>query len=175
MWQKAKTLDNYRAQALSKGYLVLSNKYVNNHTPILHKKIKCGHEINISPKDVLQYQSCKLCTKSGYSKIAIEWLTKIDSKIIHAENGGEVKIGPYYVDGFDNESNTIYEFHGDKFHGNLDLYSEDEYCNPFDKNKTAFELFNNTIQKMQFLKSRGYNVFFVWENDYRHGKLGEWF
>ena len=37
--------------------------------------------------------------------------------IRHAENGGENRIDNYLVDGFDEENNTVYEFHGCFWHG----------------------------------------------------------
>ena len=64
-----------------------------------------------------------------YSVKAIEWLRWMahtaNVAIEHARNGGEAKIGPYYVDGYDRENNTVYEFHGCLFHGCTNCYDED--------------------------------------------------
>ena len=47
-----------------------------------------------------------------YSNKAIKWLSWVASqegiRIQHARNGGEVKIGPYFVDGHHKESKTVY-------------------------------------------------------------------
>ena len=38
-------------------------------------------------------------------------------KIRHALNGGEQKVCGHYVDGYDPETKTVYEFHGCYWHG----------------------------------------------------------
>ena len=52
---------------------------------------------------------------------ALKWLAWLEHstgvKIQHAGNGGEVKIRPYKVDGFDPVTNTVYEFYGCVYHG----------------------------------------------------------
>ena len=57
--------------------------------------------------------------------------------IQHAEKGGELRIpiGESYiqVDGFCKETNTVYEFHGDIFHGNPETEDPDSFCNPYEK------------------------------------------
>ena len=46
-----------------------------------------------------------------YSKEAVQWLEHVmerdNVQIRHAENGGEERIKNYYVDGFDEENNTV--------------------------------------------------------------------
>ena len=37
-------------------------------------------------------------------------------KVRHARNGGEVKIGKYFVDGYDKDTDTINEFDGCWYH-----------------------------------------------------------
>ena len=61
---------------------------------------------------------------SNHSKVALEWLLWQDSKfpeprIRHARNAGEYRIpnSRYTVDGYDEETNTVYEFQGCFFHG----------------------------------------------------------
>jgi len=52
---------------------------------------------------------------------ALKWLRYIAERdninIHHAGNSGEQRIGPYRVDGFHAETNTVYEYHGDFWHG----------------------------------------------------------
>jgi hypothetical protein len=120
----------------------------------------------------LRGYGCKLCSFVGVSKKALYWLLYEEKKnnisIQHALNGGEYKIPntKYYVDGFCKDTNTVYEFHGDVFHGNPLLYQSDERCHPYNKNVTAGELLNKTIKKEQKLKQLGYNVVIIWESDF---------
>jgi hypothetical protein len=63
-----------------------------------------------------------------YSYRGYEWLEYLRryegvANMKHAANGGEVKIGKYSVDGFDEATNTIYEFHGCFYHGCCKCYS----------------------------------------------------
>lgn len=87
--------------------------------------------------------------------------------IQHAMNGGEYCIPNtrYRVDGYCSENNTVYEFHGDCFHGNPDVFAPEEYCHPFN-NKTAGELYSATKHRENEIISLGYNLVVVWESDY---------
>ena len=53
--------------------------------------------------------------------IALKWLSytaeKNDVYIQHKRNGGEKTVGPYSLDGYDEETHTAYEFHGCFWHG----------------------------------------------------------
>lgn len=141
--------------------------YEGSDIKILHKHKQCGYEWAVRPHDILRGQNCPRCSKNNYSKIAIDWLNSFDNpNIIHAENGGEYTIAGYKVDGYDPITNTAYEFHGDAYHGNLDIFEENDYCHPFNKNITAMELFHSTAIKMDKL-SEVANVIYIWEKDYK--------
>ena len=116
-----------------------------------------------------KFEGCKYCESGGYSKVSIKWLNSINSDIQHALNGGEYRIPStkYRVDGYDSETNTVYEFHGDSWHGNPNLYEDDEKCHPFNKDITAKELYQKTIERENEIKSLGYNLVVMWENDYK--------
>ena len=85
-----------------------------------------------------------------YSKESIQWLEHVMERdsvnIKHAENGGEERIKNYYVDGFDEENNTIYEYHG--------CFHHKHFCQNWYNEKT----WNDTIEREEDLKSEGYNV-----------------
>jgi len=142
--------------------------YVNAHTKV---EIICpehGSFIQI-PANHLNNRGCSKCNTHNYSRISIEWLNSFKIDIQHAENGGEYNIPKtkYKVDGYDKETNTVYEFHGDVFHGNPDIFKDDEKCHPYNKNITAKELYDNTIQREEEIKSLGYNLVVIWENNYK--------
>lgn len=113
----------------------------------------------------------KQLAKQGYSKKAIAWLNSIASKegikIKHALNGGEysVTIGNYTFsfDGYCEETNTVYEFYGDKFHGNLQVYDPDTILV---NGKTARELYNKTLWREGQILKAGYNLVVIWESQY---------
>lgn len=107
-----------------------------------------------------------------HSYISTEWLESIMEEegifIQHALNGGEYTIlgTRFKADGYCEETNTIYEFHGDSIHGNLNVFDDDELCNPF-SDLTAKELYELTKIREEKIKELGYNLIVMWESDYR--------
>jgi hypothetical protein len=74
------------------------------------------------------------------------------------------------VDGIDLVTNTIYEFLGDYWHGNPERFKSGEtnqMCH-----KPHGELYNETIQRLKKLKEAGYNVKYIWENDWKRFECG---
>jgi len=111
--------------------------------------------------------------RGPWSEVALEWLRSIEGrlgrKIRHHRNGGEYRI-PHTnlrVDGWDEETGTIYEFHGDYWHGNPDVYPED-MPHPDVKGKTMGDLYRATMEKEQLLRDMEYRVVSIWENDWRN-------
>jgi len=104
--------------------------------------------------------------KERQSLIAIKWLKYISKteniRIRHTLNGGEVRIGPYRVDGIHQESGRIFEFQGCYWHGC-------PKCVPnrqepmIDKMKTAEEAFQATVQRWMYLEQQGFSVIEKWE------------
>ncbi len=82
------------------------------------------------------------------------------------ENGGEYKIPNtnFKADGYCKKTNTIFEFHGDFWHGNPNKY------NPNEINKvtkcTFGELYKKTLVKEKKIKKLGYNIVKMWESDW---------
>lgn len=147
-------------------------QYVNSKTKMIFL-CSVGHEWESCPSDMLyQMPDCPTCNQKNFSRKAILWLESIANKekiyIQHAGNAGEFTIpgSNYRADGYCKFTNTVYEFHGDKFHGNLVKYAPDDRCHPFDSNVTALELYDRTIRKEEFIKHKGYNLVVIWESDY---------
>ena len=106
-----------------------------------------------------------------FSKISLHWLryikTKRDIQYGSMETGGEFRIPTtrYDADGYCEKTNTIYEFHGDLWHGNPQKYPKDAK-NPI--TKTTFgELYEQTQTKKQKILELGYNYIEMWESDWQ--------
>lgn len=69
------------------------------------------------------------------------------------------------VDGYDPETNTIYEFLGDYWHGNLNKFKFDD-INAINK-KTMKQLNDETFNRIAILKNAGYNVVYIWESEFK--------
>ena len=77
----------------------------------------------------------------------------------------------FKVDGFDPETNTVYEFFGDYWHGNserFDLLKINKTVN-----KTFGQLYQEAESRILRLKEAGYKVIFIWEKDFNLIKKGE--
>jgi hypothetical protein len=125
-----------------------------------------------SPNDHLNGRGCQKCGLGNYSKVCINWLNNlmINDRIFiqHAENLGEKQIiingKNYKCDGYCKETNTIYEFYGDIWHGNPNKYNKDDF-NILNK-KTFGELYQETINREKILKENGYNLITIWESEF---------
>lgn len=158
--------------------IVLIGKFVNKGTRARHECLTCGHRWMTLPWTLTHSSGgCGNCSRSKNSTVAIEWLQAIERRkgrnILHAGNGPEQTIkgvdGYRFlrVDGFDPKTNTVYEFYGDAYHGNLEIYDEDARCHPFNKSVTAKELYDQTMKREAVLRKSGFKVVSIWENDYR--------
>jgi len=87
-----------------------------------------------------------------------QWLTKLN--ILHRQ----YKINNYIVDGYDPLTNTVYEFLGDYWHGNPKIFDNDKYNKSC--NKTFGELYEQTLNRLEDIKSLGYNIITIWESEY---------
>jgi hypothetical protein len=119
----------------------------------------------------LSGSGCSKCIKTKYSKIAIDWI-----KYIEYITNKEIQyifspLGEYIIpktkfkaDGYCKETNTIYEFHGDFWHGNPKKYNPDD-INPILK-KSYRELYNQTQLKKKKIIELGYNYVEIWESNW---------
>lgn len=76
----------------------------------------------------------------------------------------QTKISKMKVDGFDPKTNTVYEFLGDYWHGNPNIFHPNKinyHCN-----KTFKRLYDETFSRFYKLKKLGYNIKYIWENDW---------
>jgi protein-arginine kinase activator protein McsA len=100
------------------------------------------------------------------SKKEIDWLDSLGLLNDNEHRQVHIKIGRKWIttDGFDQNTNTIYEFLGDFWHGNPNVYNHTD-LNKVAK-KTYGELYNLTISRFDMLKKAGYNIMFIWEMDW---------
>jgi hypothetical protein len=107
---------------------------------------------------------CKHCAEGNSSKKEQLWLDTLN--ISHLLRNGNIRLNGKRVnyDGFDPINNTIYEFHGDYWHGNPKRF------NPNKINKRVHKrfktLYKNTLAKEQAIRDAGYNLVVMWELDW---------
>lgn len=106
---------------------------------------KCGHRISTGESAWLDYMKVPVCP---INRQVILWAD--DSR--------------YTVDGFDPITNTVYEYHGDYWHGNPKYHRPHEYNS---RTKCTFgELYDRTMLKHKKLEMAGYRVVFTWASDW---------
>jgi len=110
--------------------------------------------------------------RKNWSKISLIWLDSIShSQNIHIQHIGNSNKEYFdihtdrYVDGYCEETNTIYQFHGCYFHGCPKCYPNQQDIHP--QKRISYEtIYQNTIQHLQILQQH-YNVVIMWECDFR--------
>lgn len=142
------------------------------------KKIKLCKFPNydiIDENNILEKYHHKKCMK--HSKKQIEWLYFIHKylkiNIQHILNNGEYKIGNYYVDGFNEKFNIVFEFNGCYFHGCKKCFNENKlFRYDTDKNINVYmkDLYERTLNKKKYILDNGYNYVAIWECEWNNYK-----
>lgn len=120
--------------------------------------------------------------KIGYSKISQELFyilldyydTKDKEYIYFATHNKEYKTnktngGIWLYDFTDLKNKKIIEYHGDDYHGNPKKYLAEDTPHPFNKKITAKEMWKKDEDKMNTAKENGFEIFVVWDSEYRWG------
>lgn len=123
-----------------------------------------GHSWETSIKTrVGKNRGCPYCCHK-ISKVEIEWLNYLKINEKYRQINIKINNNRYLVDAYVPETNTIYEFWGDYYHGNPEIYNLDDYNKTC--KKTFRELYNKTINKKNIYLSNGYNLISIWEHDW---------
>ena len=113
-----------------------------------------------------------------YGRMSYEWLEymsqKLKQHITHKYNQGEIRLGQHNlpVDGFQKQSNTVFQFHGCLFHGcpNPDCSkTKGQVINPIN-GKSFSALYQDTIEKENYFRCLGYQVVSIFECEWEYVK-----
>ncbi|XP_065213964.1 uncharacterized protein LOC135841092 [Planococcus citri] len=98
-----------------------------------------------------------------FSDISLMWLKSLSNSenIAYAGNGGEVSLCGVKVDGFDSDTNTVYQFHGCFWHGCPDCYNE-ETVNKVN-NYSMGDLYQKAMDRTEQLRLAGFTVIEMWQ------------
>jgi len=143
-----------------------NNKY--NYKNVVYKNNKTEVEILCKehgtfkqrPDAHLRGVGCPKCKRRVSGK-ETTWLDALG--IDERQKRISLMDGTYiFADGF--KGNTIYEFLGDFWHGNLDRYNGND-INRVCK-KTMDQLNCKTFERLEKIVASGFNVFYIWESIY---------
>ncbi len=79
--------------------------------------------------------------------------------------GSEQRIGPYIADELHPEKRIIIEINGDYIHANPAKYNADDVIRIPGESYTAQEKWDRDQRKLDYLRSKGYQVLVIWESD----------
>ena len=161
--------------------ITISDDYPNGIDPFINSLTMpstCHIEncIDVYRKLFMPENSIALIPDFGYqnhestSVKAILWLKYISKKfnitIQHSRNGGEKKIENYKLDGWHEQSQSAYEFHGCVFHGCPKCYNETTFNAR--KNEPMKLTYMNHLKRINFIRERVRNLIEIWECDYNN-------
>lgn len=151
--------------------IVVVGSYVGSHTPIEVECRACQHRWHARPYNLLNGYGCPQCSiNNKFSKKAVAWLKAIEKtdniKLQYACQDGEFRIPGtnYRADGYCADTNTVYEFYGDYWHGNPTKFERAEFN--VQANKTYGQLYEDTMVREQAIKAAGFSVISIWEDQY---------
>lgn len=141
--------------------------YVNTETKLIIECIKHG-EFYQTPNSHLCGSGCPRCIKTISNKEEI-WLNSIGIPRDFRQYPLKINNRIVKVDGFCQDSNTVYEFYGDYWHGNPKRFKHNEMNKTV--KRTFGSLYNETINRELELTNAGFKVISIWESDFNKSLL----
>lgn len=123
---------------------------------------KHGVSTQIVDEHIKSRHGCPLCANYCVSLAEQEWLRNFTI----TETQKKVSIDKSFVkvDGFDCNTNTIYEYLGNYWHGHPSVHMKSHGVNM--RNKITFtDLYKQTEYRLTQLYNLGYNIVYAWEFD----------
>lgn len=107
-----------------------------------------------------------------FEKIEKEYTEKDKEYLFYGKKNKEYSMvnnkGTYYrFDFCDLKRKKVIEFNGDIYHGNPKIFKPSDKPNPFHKDKTCEDLWEEDKIKRQTIENNDFQELIVWENDYR--------
>jgi hypothetical protein len=133
--------------------------------------ITCKNHGNFvqTPSKHLNTNGCLKCTSKSYSKLSLKWFNSLNitnlRTVLYPEGEFTIPGSLYKADGYCEETNTVYEFHGDYWHGNPKIFNPNELNKSV--GKTFGELYENTLRKKEYILSLGFKYIEIWESDFK--------
>jgi hypothetical protein len=154
---------------IEKATAIHSNLY--DYSAVVYKNTQTSVDIHCRKHGIfrqrphchLRGQGCPSC-RHYVSKPEAQWLDSLNvplrqHKIKLPERKHAIK-----VDGFDPATNTVYQFHGNYYHGNPTIYRPDTYNT---RTKCSMgDLYRRTIEIEEAIRNGGYNLIVMWQSEW---------
>lgn len=156
-----------KKQLIKRANKVHNNSYNYNNVVFVnfHEKIEIicpnhGSFYQTPSNHIHGKQGCPKCSNRS-SYLENKWLDSLGVK------NRQVKLiidgQRFWVDGYDVETKTIYEFYGDFWHGNPKKYDPKD---PFLGKLTMEDKYKQTIEREKRLIKHGFSVVSIWESEF---------
>ncbi|PIC52959.1 hypothetical protein B9Z55_002855 [Caenorhabditis nigoni] len=153
----------------------------NGWNPIVHGCTLASYIFFVLKNEYIKEEDVGSIPENGYGRDKnsmmaykyLQWLEKKDPslKMQYGLKGGELNIGvnghSYKVDGYNKETNTVYEVHGCMYHGCERCHPIHDKKLPFTGGLTAGELYDRTKRREQEIRDAGYTLIVAWECETR--------
>jgi hypothetical protein len=116
------------------------------------------------PTEHMRGYGCPKCNIS-VSKMETKWLDSLHIPLECRQVSIQINGRIIKADAYDPVTNTVYEFYGDFWHGNPTVFDPNKTNNV--KNMTFLECYNRTLDREDLIKSNGYNMITMWENEFK--------
>ena len=139
-------------------------EYTNSHTRV---NIKCKIHGNFSiVPDAHIYVPFRECPKCSTNKNSLEaqWLKSIGVADEFWQKSIKIGNKKYKLDAYNTATNTVYEFYGDYWHGNPQVYNTSELNST--NGKTFGQLYEDTLHRRKIIIDAGYNFVYMWESTF---------
>ncbi len=178
--KRRKTTQQYLDKIRAKWGHVYKDKYSYEYTNCIKANLeiiivcKVHGKFKRTAMDHLNGHGCPKCVDklNNFSKVAIDWIDQYSyshrlKNVQHALNGKEYNLPGtnIRVDGYHHRSKTVFEFHGSCWHGDPKIYKSRSQPNPY-SNKTAKQLYKETLDREDLIVKLGYKLIVIWESDY---------
>lgn len=165
-----KTLEKF----LEEAHLIHGNKYIYPEKYVNDKSkinIICPYHGLFSQRPtshIHSKQGCSKCSSKGTSIAANKWLKSLNIPGLQTfeSSGGEYRIPglKYKVDGYDKNTNTVYEYHGCYWHGHP-THKDYKGDSMHPTIKLSWnDLYKKTIERDRKIMELGYNLIVAWES-----------
>ena len=169
----SKLLSSNTEDFIKKANIVHNNFY--NYSEVIYKNthkqviVICNLHGSwlITPANHLTGYGCPTCGLGrNISNPEILWLNSLNIPKEYRHKTIKLKNTRIVADAYDPNTNTIYEFFGDFYHGNPLKFNSDD-INP--KLKISYgQLHEKTLRKINNIKTNGYNLMFIWESEWEN-------
>jgi len=138
-------------------------EYEGSQTPI---EICCAKHGSFWQKPAvhLQGHGCPHCP-ARVSRAETAWLDFLEIPSEYRQQPIKLNNKWIVADAHNPHTNTVYEFYGDYWHGNPQVFNSQKINSLADK--TFGQLYQDTLSREALIKQRGYNLISIWENDWK--------